>query len=105
MMRVLRKKPAWKAPDPDSVQDYWLKNLTPLHDQLMMYLQDRTDWLTKGRTVLIKKPVACLPLIWKLLTGILADEIYDYSEKKCCCQRNSADESARGQVIYCLLTR
>ena len=55
MMRVLRKKPAWKAPDPDSVQDYWLKNLTPLHDELMMYLQDRTDWLTKGRTVLIKK--------------------------------------------------
>ena len=52
------------------------------------------DWLTKGQTVLIRKnkakrniasnyrPITCLPLVSKLLTGILADEIYDYLEKK-----------------------
>ena len=44
----------------------------------------------KGRTVLIQKdsakgtvasnyrPIACLPLMWKLLTGIFADKIYDH---------------------------
>ena len=44
----------------------------------------------KGRTVLIQKdsakgtvagnyrPIACLPLMWKLLTGIFAEEIYDH---------------------------
>ena len=65
-----------------------------------MYLQDCLDYgvvpdcLTKGQTVLIQKdkskenitsnyrPITCLPLVWKLLTGILADEIYDYLEKE-----------------------
>ena len=65
-----------------------------------MYLQDCLDsgvlpgWLTKVRTVLIQKdktngniasnywPITRLPLVWKLLTGILTDEIYDYLEKK-----------------------
>ena len=46
--------------------------------------------MTKGRTVLIQKdsakgtvasnyrPITCLPLMWKLLTGIFADKIYDH---------------------------
>ena len=48
------------------------------------------EWMVKGRTVLIQKdptkgravanycPIACLPLMWKLLTGIFADKIYDH---------------------------
>ena len=28
------------------------------------------------------RPSTCLPLVWKLLTSILVDEIYDYLEKK-----------------------
>ena len=49
----------WKAPGPDNVQGYWLKNLTLLHDKLLAHLQDCqdygvvSDWLTKGRAVLI----------------------------------------------------
>ena len=98
MGRVMRKMPNWKAPGPDNVQGYWLKNLTPLHDKLIAYLQDCLDsgvvpdWLIKGRTVLIQKdkakgniasnyrPITCLPLVWKLLTGILEDKIHDYLE-------------------------
>ena len=94
IMRVMRKMPDWKAPSPDNVQGYVLKNLTRL-----VYLHDCLesgvvpDWLTKRRTVLIQKdkakgniesnyrPITCLPLVWKLLTGILKDEIYDYLEK------------------------
>ena len=119
MMRVMRKMPNWKAPGLDNVQGYWLKNLTPLYDKLMVYLQDHLDsgvvpdWLTKGRTVLIQKdkakgnivsnyrPITCLLLVWKLLTGILEDEIYDYLERN----RRGVDESVREQVIYCLLTK
>ena len=49
-------------------------------------------WMTKGRTVLIQngilkgrdvsnyRPITCLPLIWKLLTGLIADEVYNYLE-------------------------
>ena len=48
------------------------------------------EWMVKGRTVLFQKdpakgtdvqnyrPIACLPLMWKLLTGIFADKIYDH---------------------------
>ena len=125
MMRVIRKMPNWKAPAPDNAQGYWLKNLTPLHDKLVMYLQECLDsgvvpgWLAKVRTVLIQKdkakrkissnyqPITCLPLVCKLLASILANEIYDYVEKKSYCQRNrgGVDESVREQVIYCLLTK
>ena len=48
-----------------------------------------TEWMTYGRTVLHQKdpvkgvtvdnfrPISCLPLMWKLTTGILADNMYD----------------------------
>ena len=51
-------------------------------------------WITKGRTVLIQKdnskeneakkycPITSLPLTWKLLTGIVADEIYGFLENQ-----------------------
>ena len=61
MMRVLRKMTNWKAPGPDNEQVYSLKNLTPLHDKLVVYLQDGLDsgvvpdWLTKKQTVVIQK--------------------------------------------------
>ena len=59
-----------------------------------MQLNSVPAWLTTGRTVLIVKnkklgsittnfrPITCLPLIWKLLTGILADELYQHLESK-----------------------
>ena len=57
MMRVLKKMTNWKHPGPDNVQGYRLKNLknlTPSHEKLVMYLQDCLDsgvvpnWSTKG---------------------------------------------------------
>ena len=36
----------------------------------------------KGNIANNYRSITCLPLLWKLLTGILADEIYDYLEKK-----------------------
>ena len=48
------------------------------------------DWMVKERTVLIQKdsakrtvvsyyrPIACLPIMWKLLPGIFAEETYDH---------------------------
>ena len=50
------------------------------------------DWMVKGRTVLIQKdqakgkvagnyrPITCLPLMWKLLTGIFSEKIYQHLE-------------------------
>ena len=44
VLRLLRKMPNWKALDPNIVQGYWLKNLTPLHEKLLVYLQDCLDF-------------------------------------------------------------
>ena len=54
---------------------------------------DVPGWLVEGRTILVMKdskngtevgnyrPIACLNLIWKLLTGIISDKTYDHLEK------------------------
>ena len=96
MMKVLKKMSNWKSPGPYNVQGFWLKNFTKMHDKLLNNLAqcieegNVPDWMTKGRTVLIQKdkskgnvasnyrPITCLPLVWKLMTGILAEEIYGF---------------------------
>ena len=73
---------------------FWLKNFSSLHGRVRSQLKECLDsgfvprWLTKGRTALLQKdksrgnvasnygPRTCLPLILKLLTGVIADQIY-----------------------------
>ena len=92
----LKRMSNWKAPGPDGVRGFWFKKFSSLHPFLSKSLQqclsegDVPGWMTKGRTVLIQKdpakgpvagnyrPIACLPLMWKLLTGTLAGKIYDH---------------------------
>ena len=64
---------------------------------------DLPEWMTHGRTVLCPKdprrgnaadnyrPITCLPLMWKLLTGVPAEEMYNYLEKKKFFQKNKKD--------------
>ncbi|XP_037776982.1 uncharacterized protein LOC119573954 [Penaeus monodon] len=88
----------WKAAGPDLVQGYWFKKLPGLHPRLQLHLQDCVrqenvpEWMVKGRTVLIQKdpskgtqannyrPIACLPIMWKLLTGIMGEKLYQHLE-------------------------
>ena len=51
------------------------------------------SWLTEGRTALLQKgkskcniasnyrSVTCLPLMWKLLFGVIADQIYGHLDQ------------------------
>ena len=96
-----RKTPNWKAPGRDGVQGYWIKNLSSLHEcvssqtnGILMAEDDLPEWMTHGRTVLCQKdprkgntadnyrPITCLPLMWKLLTGVIAEEMYNYLEQE-----------------------
>ena len=111
---MLKTFPNWKAPGPDGVQGYWLKNFVSLHSKLAENLNhcletgETPAWMTIGRTVLIQKdhskgtvasnyrPITCLPLAWKLLTGIVANEVYTFlegndlfPEEQKGCRRNS----------------
>ena len=84
-----KKMPNRKAPELDSVQGYWIKDLTNLHQRIasqmnsiLMGEKNLPEWMTHGRTVLCQKdptkgnaaesyrPIPCLPLMWKLLTGM-----------------------------------
>ena len=93
------KIPSWKCPGLDGVQAYWLKNLPALHERIATQMDDMinngTDipkWMTTRKTILCQKdpgkrnavdnyrPTSCLPLMWKLMTGIIANSVYEYLE-------------------------
>ena len=88
------KLPNWKAPGPDGLQGYWLKHIKSVRPIMAALLNDCLQqgdvppWLTQGSTTLIMKdeskgaevsnfrPITCLPLMWKLLTGMISEGIY-----------------------------
>lgn len=92
--RGIRRMTNWKAPGPDAVQGFWFKKFSSMHVRIASGLQGCLaqgwvpKWMTLGRTSLFMKdpakgrradnyrPIACLPLMWKLLTGILSEKIY-----------------------------
>ena len=89
----------WKASGPDLVQGYWFKKLLGLHARLQLQLQECVnlgnvpEWIVKRRTVLIQKdamkgtqadnchPITCPPIMWKLLTGIIREKLYQHLER------------------------
>ena len=94
-----RKMPKRKAPGTDSVQGNWLKNFTSFNPRIAVQLnhildgeRPLPDWMTFGKTVPYQKdqakgnavdnyrPISFLPLMWKLMNGILAENIYSHLE-------------------------
>ena len=89
----------WKTAGPDLAQVFWFKKLTGLHSRLQECLQDCicqgnvSEWMVRGRTVLIQKetakgaqtsnyrPIACLSMMWKLLTGVMGEKLYHHLER------------------------
>ena len=99
LTRQANKLSNWKAPRPDGLQGFWLKNIKSIRQALAAMLNECLnknhipDWLTKGLTTLTVKdktkgnvitnflPITCLPQMWKLVTGVLADEMYAHLER------------------------
>ena len=97
---IVNQMANWKAPGSDLVQGFWLKKFSNLHQRIADQLNEcisKTSvppWMTKGRTVLKVKdpqkgnapsnyrPITCLSVIWKLLTGILTEEVYSFMEEQ-----------------------
>ncbi|XP_065055326.1 uncharacterized protein LOC135683871 [Rhopilema esculentum] len=96
----LRRVPKWKACGPDKVHGYWLKGFTKLHQLIAAQLNEcistgeMPTWMTRGRTCLILKdvkkgsdvtnfrPITCLPLMWKILAGIVSESLYHHLENE-----------------------
>ncbi|XP_030749987.1 uncharacterized protein LOC115877806 [Sitophilus oryzae] len=87
----------WKMAEPDKLQNYWYKKLTCIHEKIAAILNDFLKqpntipkFLTEGNTYLLPKtmtsssdqskyrPITCLPTLYKLLTGILCNKIYEH---------------------------
>ena len=94
LKKILGRMPNWESPGPDLAQGFWLKNFSSLHERVRLQLKECLDsgfvpsCLIRGRTSLLQKDkskgnvasnyrlITCLPLMWKLLTGVIADQIY-----------------------------
>ena len=85
--------PNWKAPEKDGVQGYWLQDLTLL--QILDGERPLPDWMTFGKTELSfqkdlakgsavdnYRPISCLPLMWKLMSRMLAGKMYSHLESE-----------------------
>ena len=114
----------WKAPGSDFIQGYWFKRFSILHSRLTEHLQtyfvvdDVPTWMTKGKTTLVQKdpekgnavnnycPVACLPLVWKLLTSVLAEKsMHTFLRRRCYwMSRRNARKTLEEQRTNSLLT-
>ena len=99
LKKQVRKIPNRKSPGPDGVQGYCIKNLSNLHGNIALQLDrclqenNMLSWMVTGKTLLCVKelekgnavanfrPITRLPLLWKLLTGILAEELYEHLEQ------------------------
>ena len=76
------------------------------------------SWLTKGRTALLQKdkskgniasnyrPIICLPLMWKLLSGVIENQIYGYLDQQKLLpeEQKGCGKISRGKMIYFILT-
>ena len=63
-------------------------------NRILMGEDDLPEWIIHDRTVLRQKdpqkgntadnyrPITCLPLMWKPLTGMIAEEMYNYLERE-----------------------
>ena len=99
MEKILGRMQNWQLSGPDLVQGFWLKNFSSLHERVRLQLKECLDsgfapsWLTRGRTSLLQKdkskgnvgsnygPISCLPLMWKLLRGVIAGQIYAHLDQ------------------------
>ena len=92
----VNRLPNWKAPGPDGISGFWIKNCTALHEKISIHLNDCLEvggvpnWMAEGKTTLLMKdktkgtdaanyrPIACLNLLWKVLTGMFAEIAYKH---------------------------
>ena len=121
----IRKMTNWKAPGPEGVRGFWFKKFQSTHEVITSVLQmclqagEVPSWMVKGRTVLIQKdltkgkiasnyrPIACLPLMWKLLTGVFSEKLYKHlvDNKLLPDEQKGARKSSRGTKDQLLIDK
>ena len=96
MQTALKTASNWKSPGPDAIPNFWLKQLTALHQHLLNgynqaieHPENLPDWFTTAQTYLLPKnkdtenpknyrPIAYLSTSYKVLTSILTERSYTH---------------------------
>ncbi|XP_044760178.1 uncharacterized protein LOC123317638 [Coccinella septempunctata] len=96
---VLKKTNNWSAPGTDGIHNYWWKYFNSTHDSLAKLFQEALknpsiipDSCTLGITYMLPKgtdnedprnyrPITCLPTIYKILTGVLTQKLWQHVGK------------------------
>lgn len=94
--KVIGKIKPWKAAGPDGLQAFWWKSIEAakirwkrMVIEIILGRLRPSDWMTRGRTVLIYKsgspedpsnyrPITCLNTCYKLLTGVMNEMIVQH---------------------------
>ena len=102
LKKILGRMPNWKSPGPALFQGFWLKDFSSFYERIRLQLKECLDsgfvhsgsGLTSGGTSLLQKdksksnvasnyrPITCLPIMWKLLTDVIADRIYAHLDQE-----------------------
>ena len=121
----VKKIPNWKSPGSDGVQGYWLKKLTALNKQIAKQMniinntKDIRKWMTLGKIILCQKdprkgnavdkyrPISCLPLMWKLMTGTIAESICNFLDvnDKLPVEQKGCQKKSRGSKDQLLIDK
>ena len=100
VIKQVRKMLNWKSPGLDYIQGFWIKRFSSLYQKIVDILNNELqsasipEWMKESCTVLFQegpisgnavgkyRPIAWLNLLWKLLTGIITDKLYEHTENQ-----------------------
>ena len=125
LQKQIRRSASWKSPGPDGLHGFWYKNFYALHKTICTQLNNCIvnnsipSWMTIGRTVLLMKdpangnevgnyrPIACLNIIWKILSGIFSDKTYEHLDqnKILPVEQKGCRKSSRGTKDHLVLDK
>ena len=104
----------WKSPGIDSLQNYWwykfsasYTQLTKIYNDMLINPDDIPTWMFRGITKLVPKntdtknpanyrPITCLPIVYKILSSILASRMMEHLETN-----NIIPEEQKGGIADC----
>ena len=87
--RTSQKVPDWKSQGPDGLKTL-NEHIAKLMENIISNRKGIPKWITLGKMVICQKdpskgnavdnyrPILCLPLMWKLMTGTIAERIYNF---------------------------